>query len=154
MEKSNIVFSLSHQCEKTLECGEKINKYTFEICPSSPVWQRFWRVWPLISFSPSALPYHDEWQAGRSAGVTLLTVSILFFLFPALKTWWSIALYAPKVSIVWELMVEKKKRRRRRKQLCFRFQLIFHPKGKKPPLYLHGRIIAVKLSRVLLQVGP
>lgn len=26
MEKSNIVFSLSHQCEKTLECGEKINK--------------------------------------------------------------------------------------------------------------------------------
>lgn len=56
------------------------------------------RVWPLVSFSPSALPYHHEWQTGRSAGVTLLTVSILFFLFPALKTWWGIALYAPKVS--------------------------------------------------------
>lgn len=68
-----------------------LNYMTFEVLDSSklqlkrPTPACLRRASSLFPFEPVALPYHDEWQASRSAQVTLLTARILFWLLPELE---------------------------------------------------------------------
>lgn len=119
--------------------------HSLEFCLAAILFQTEWptrmsrrRDWPLVLFGPSALPYHHEWQAGRSAGVTLLTVSILFFLFPALKNMVKHCTF-PLQKWVGSVGGGGAKTT----QPCFRFQLICHLKAK---LHVQKGIIANELS--------
>lgn len=65
---------------------------------------------PCLASASAALPYHPEWQAGGSARVTLLTVSILFVLFPPTraKNVVSHALFRSESEwVVWEAAVQE-----------------------------------------------